>query len=248
MVVATIEEQLAQRGCEIVGRSTKDEHWEKYRKQLEDCDLVVVNGEGSLHSNNRKELLEIAVDYPSVLINFSLDKYTDFPKYAASKFKLVAARESLSAHEWKKFTGEQPIVVPDLSLMQDVPLEGAIEDVGLFDSVVQQGWKQGWQSPFDHHYENGNFVLSAQRYRRWVTGRFHGICLGLILDKALSTYPSNTHKNQGIMFDAGLFDRFYSTREEALENIPLEPKKGQYDYVVLARSAIPKLFDRITSL
>ncbi|GAF84656.1 unnamed protein product, partial [marine sediment metagenome] len=197
MVIKTLREQLELRGCELNGSIPRRESWKQHREDLDKADLLVVNGEGTLHHGRKQELFEVADYYPTALINATIDEYI-LPD-EAKQFEYVAMRESLSAEYWEDQFGWLPRVVPDLSLMQDVPRFEPIIDVGLFDSVVNKDWDNGWKSP-----HGGRFVEKAQKYRRWVTGRFHGACLAIILGKAFSAYRSNTRKIEGLMMDAGL--------------------------------------------
>ena len=56
-----------------------------------------------------------------------------------------------------------------------------------------------------------------------------------------SAYPSNTHKTEGMLLDAGC-DLYFPTQAEALDNI------GEFDstqYINHARKAISDMFDRV---
>lgn len=245
MVVKTIKEELVKRGATLIGSSTKDEQWVIHRATMLLADLVIVNGEGSLHSGNRSELLSIALEFPCALINFSIDKYPLLDTYPLSYFRLVSVRESLSAYAWRKALKEPILITPDLSLMQDVQRVEATEDIGYFDAVNKVGAK--WLTPFDWRHE-APFVEVAQTYKRWCTGRFHGICLAMITNTPFSAYHTHTHKNQGIMFDAGLSEYIYPTREEAALNVPMVAPPQQAAYLLDARKRITLLFDRILTL
>lgn len=253
MVIRTIEEQLEARGVELVGRSPSKHTFRRYKPILDTVDLVIVNGEGSLHGGRRRDLLDVALEYPCALINFSISDYNNFPLKAARSFKYVAARESISAANWNRWSGKwwdykkgSVDVVPELSLMQDVrPVDELPEPVtALFDSVETPNIDRSkWISPFDE-----DFVTDAQIFSHWVTGRLHVVCLAIILNKAFSAYDTHTHKIRGLMKDAGLGDRFFATREEAFENIPDKPSDSQGEYLEHARKRIPEMFDEICSL
>lgn len=251
MVVKTIEEQLEARGVELVGRSPSKHTFRRYRSILDTVDLVIVNGEGSLHGGRRRDLFDVALEYPSVLINFSISGYQDFPVKAARSFKYVAARESISAANWNRWSRKWwdyrkkgVDVVPDLSLMQEVETFLPHTDIGLFDSVETKKVERAkWMPPF-----GGGIIPEVQGYERWVVGRLHMVCLAIILDKAFSAYDTHTHKIKGLMKDAGMTHRFYVTREEALDNIPDKPSVAQSAYLYQARKRIPEMFDEICSL
>lgn len=244
MVVKTIREQLDARDVELVGTAPSKHTFRRYRPVLDTVDLVIVNGEGSLHSGRRRDLFDVALEYPSVLINFSLSDYPDFPVDAAAAFKYVAARESISALEWAIEAHVIPDIVPELSLMQDVERLPPVFDIGCFDSVDTPKAERGeWKSPFEE-----NFERMAQVYQRWVVGRLHMVCLAIILNKPFSAYATHTPKIEGLMKDACLSNRFYRTREEALDYVPDKPSAVQGAYLEHARKRIPQMFDEICSL
>ena len=141
MVVKTIREQLKQRGCEWLGSVGRGQQLKDHTELMKAADLVIVNGEGTLHHNRKPELLELAEHYPAVLINATIDEYV-LPD-VAKRFKYVAMRESLSAEYWDDYFGWTPPIVPDLSLMQSVFQVPPSKDIGLFDSVVNKDWANG---------------------------------------------------------------------------------------------------------
>ena len=238
MVVKTIREQVEQRGCQWLGSVGRGERLKDHAVLMERADLVIVNGEGTLHHGRKPELFDLADRYNAALINATIDEYA-LPD-TARKFQYVAVRESLSAEYWEDYFGYMPPVVPDLSLMQSVPQIPSIRDIGLFDSVVNKDWDNGWRTPHDP-----DFVVKAQKYRRWVTGRFHGACLAIICGRAFSAYRSNTRKIEGLMMDAGLASDYYKTREEALDNLPDNPRENAQEYLDSARRKIPLMFDEM---
>jgi hypothetical protein len=254
LVMQTIERELKTRGVEILGSSPSHMHWGKYKDVMEKADLVLVNGEGSIHHSYRTELLTVANYFPSALINFSIYKYDEAfngaVKDGAKAFKLVVARESLSAAEWFRLTGDVIRVVPDLSFgSYNFPNYGPpTKEFGLFDSVdmgPKRAKELGAIEPFCE-----DFVRLADAYRVWCTGRFHGIALALMLGKPFTAYASNTHKNAGIMADAGLGHLYFGNNVEAAINHAktLPNAELNYAYPHMARFQINSLFDRIVKL
>lgn len=248
MVIKTIEEQLEARGVELVGRSPSKHTFRRYRPILDTVDLVIVNGEGSLHGGRRRDLFDVALEYPSVLINFSFENHENYPSEAARAFKYVTPRETISISEWQSFSdgwrGNLHNCAPDLSLMQDVITLPPLMDIGLFDSVeTKRDERDTWMSPFGE-----GFVPDSQKYKRWVVGRLHVACLAIILNKAFTAYDTHTHKLEGLMKDAGLGERFYISREDALGWIPKKPNTAQGEYLEHARKRIPEMFDEICNL
>lgn len=239
MVMRVLRENVVERGHEIVGEVRRGDRWMRNRPMLDQADLVLVNGEGSIHDDKRQDLLEVAGEYSAVLINATVCRNA-IPE-AARLFRGVYVREHLSADEWESQTGERPKVVPDLSLDHPAPpIIQPTEDIGRFDSVANKDWRNGWMKP-----GGDEFAIEAQRYRRWVTGRFHGVCLAILCRRAFSAYPPNTWKIEGLMADAGLSDDYRESREAALENLPDAPRPEAETYLRHARQAIPAMFDEL---
>jgi hypothetical protein len=224
---------------------------------MEKADLVLVNGEGSIHHSYRTELLTVANRFPSALINFSIYKYDEAfngaVKDGALAFKLVVARESLSAAEWFRLTGKVINVVPDLSFgSMDFPDYGPpTKEFSLFDSVDMGPKRAKELRAIDPFCED--FVRLAADYKVWCTGRFHGITLALMLGKPFTAYASNTHKNAGIMADAGLGHLYFGANVEAAVSHAKTLASSKSDnlwwtYPHNAYFQISSLFDRIVKL
>lgn len=135
-VMRIIEENLARRGIAVIGRSLVRNDWERDRgflARLSEADLVVVNGEGTLHHGHRQgeRLLRIAEHparghKPVALINAIYQQNPESWKAYLDRIDLVSARDSLSAAEISRLTGRQCGFVPDLSLA-----EGALPSPGI---------------------------------------------------------------------------------------------------------------------
>src|SRR5688572_3648840 len=69
LVMETVRAQLAKRGVEIVGSLHRDALPSDNRELLSRADVVVINGEGSIHHGRCTHLIEIANEYPAALIN-----------------------------------------------------------------------------------------------------------------------------------------------------------------------------------
>jgi hypothetical protein len=257
LVMQTIERELKVRDIEIIGFSPSHMHWAKHQAVMEKADLVLVNGEGSIHHSYRTELLTVANRFPSALINFSIYKYDEAfngaVKDGALAFKLVVARESLSAAEWFRLTGKVINVVPDLSFgSMDFPDYGPpTKEFGLFDSVDMGPKRAKELRAIDPFCED--FVRLAADYKVWCTGRFHGITLALMLGKPFTAYASNTHKNAGIMADAGLGHLYFGANVEAAVSHAKTLASSKSDnlwwtYPHNAYFQISSLFDRIVKL
>jgi hypothetical protein len=127
-VMRIIEENLAHRGIDVIGRSLVRNDWQRDRRflaRLSEADLVVINGEGTLHHGHRQgeRLLKIAAHpargkKPIALINTIYQQNPDSWKQYLDGIDLISARDSRSAAEITRLTGRDCGMVPDLSLAE----------------------------------------------------------------------------------------------------------------------------------
>jgi len=231
LVMRAIKENLESRNVEILATTSFKEHWSKAKPYLDKADLVIVNGEGSIHHGKRMELLEIAEQYPSVLINAVYEKV---PKNHYLKFfKYVSVRESLSRDAMLKH-GVDPVIVPDLIFYNNPERPEVTNDLCVVDSVaIGEGLGP----------KEDTFMSQMGSAYKVCTGRFHAACLAMLWGMPFSAYPSNTYKTEGMMNDAGCLHLYKNNQEEALNSI------GEFDaseYIATARDLINKMFDKIT--
>lgn len=125
-VMRTIEENLASRNMEVLARSLVRNDWERDRSFLAamaKSDVVVINGEGTLHHGaaQGEKLLKV-VDHPArgdkpvALINaLYQENPADWRPYL-ERMALISTRDSWSAEAAAKDAGRPVDFVPDLSL------------------------------------------------------------------------------------------------------------------------------------
>lgn len=220
--------------------SFKERNLEQYYFAFEDADLLLVNGEGSIHDNNRNELIRIAGSFPSVLMNAVYQNNITLPeKY---KFLKVFVRESFS----RKNFGSGAEVVPDLVFASsDVKKTQKYPSrkLGVTDSVniAKEGDITFSGSP-------ERVIERLTDCRTICTGRFHGIVLCLMLGVPFSAYGSNTFKNAGLMWDLGMWAHFRQDRHKALKVVPEKIPNTALEYLETARGRIRKMFDKIANL
>lgn len=148
-VMRLIESQLAHRGIRVVARSRVRADWPRDRRflgHLARCDLVVINGEGTLHHGapTGKRLLDV-VDHPArgstpvVLINALYQENPADWARQLDRMSLVVARDSWSAAELGRAVGRDVGWVGDMSMTDGfVPAGGgapARSGVVVGDSV-----------------------------------------------------------------------------------------------------------------
>jgi hypothetical protein len=246
LVVRTIREQFAQRGVELCGTLHRDALPSENRTLLARADLVLVNGEGSIHHGRCRHLIDIADQYPSALINCVFQD--NEPHGPLAKFICVAARETRSARHLKECGALQVQVVPDL-MFSSTLLRGWHRgtpdcDLGLTDNVLN---RESGHSPFTP--DPAKYLKWLTRHRRIVCGRYHAAVACCVLGIPFTCWPSNTWKIEAMMDDIGLPNLVFHSQEEAARNCL--PSFGQpsrqaiRDYVQLARSKIEQLFDQL---
>jgi len=233
LVMDVFRDVFKKRGVRITGTIPVGVHWARDRHSLETANLVVVNGEGSIHDGKYEELIKIAGCYPSVLVNTSFQNMPSAENLG--KFKYISVRESFSQRDMSGH-GVVPEIVPDLIFAADLPRPNPVYDRVSMDSVLGgEGISPSRCNPLE----------KIGKARSLCTGRFHGACMALKWGMPFSAYPSNTHKTLGMMTDAGCPHLYFETQEEAEENI--QPFDGS-EYVANARIKIEKMFDRICDL
>jgi hypothetical protein len=147
VVIENIKKLALKNGMEVIDTNPVNVNWRESQTFLENiakCDLVLVNGEGTLHHAQlrAKELITIAkyvkdnTGVPVVLINATYqdngDEIANYTKY----FDLVYVREALSKKELEKHS-IQSKVVPDMTFYSKFDLSEKIvsDDLGVSDSV-----------------------------------------------------------------------------------------------------------------
>jgi hypothetical protein len=246
LVMETAREQLAKRGVEVVGSLHRDALPRDNSELLSRADLVVVNGEGSIHHGRCAHLLEIASEYPAVLINCVFQE--NQPHKSLAKFRLIAARESYSAAHLRECGAENVIVVPDL-MFHSPTLRNwrggePTQDIGITDNVLDRQF--GFQPFADDPTEYLKWLSS---HRRVVCGRFHAAVACCVLGIPFSCWPSNTWKTEGMLEDMGLPHLCCKTQEEAVRQCPIffneNTKLKIRTYAATAQHQIEAMFNRI---
>ena len=247
VVGEVLDKEFARRDMELKLKVPCGKSWKPYGDDLKKVDLIVVNGEGSLHHNRPKylELLELASVNKVVLVNSIFQAIPEPNAKLLSRFKLVSLRESLSRELAKKYH-PGAIVTPDVFFLYNLPeasLQRLSAGIGFFPAV-------GEQLNCDHDLDaaDPNVISKAASYSRIVTGRFHGICLSAMMGKPFSGYTSNSWKNLGIMTDMGAEGLYWESRAGAHLNVPSVIPKSVIKYAVDAWARIHDMFDRILDI
>ena len=247
IVESVFAAEFKRRNLHLMLKIPCGESWKPYGDDLKRADLIVVNGEGSLHHNRPKylELLELANVNRVVLVNSIFQAIPEPKARLLSRFKMVSLRESISQNLAVKYHPDA-IVTPDVFFLYDL-LEASRQrlsaGIGFFPAVGEQ-----LISTHDLDVADPLVISKATSYDRFVTGRFHGICLSAMLGKSFSAYQSNSWKNLGIMKDMGVERLHFDTRALAHADVSDLPSKSVRKYVEGACTRIHAMFDRILEI
>ena len=231
MVMESYREQFSRIGIEEV-------------KYPEKADLVVVNGEGSLHHGRRRDLLEWPSKHPSVFINAVYD--SNPPDDRMNDFLFVAVRESRSA-ELLRSQGVQCSVIPDIVITHDalVGKERHPDPQGIAITDNVQNAASGYSAMRSPPWQ---YIDWLSRSMGAVCGRFHAALCCACLGIPFSTWDSNTWKIQGLMEDMGVPQHHYSLQEEAVENMPQVFEESIREYIWNGQAEVDRMFERILEI
>jgi hypothetical protein len=236
----------------ILGSISLRESWDtpECRDLMKQADIIIVNGEGSLHHGRRIDLLDIAKEFPSVLINTVYDKNPPTWFHKLKHFKYVSCRESFSAAQIRGM-GLDCDITPDmtLSFLPDIKLinspTGGRQDIGRIGSVVAK--KDEYTDGENLTVRCGyiDFLDKANCYAKIISGRFHGICAAAMLGIPFCAWQSNSCKNEGIMHDMSVMQ--YYTPDWKKWNIepPDSLPRTVTEYVNSAPDKIYTMFRKI---
>lgn len=255
LVGQVFREQFKRVGLNLVYSLPKRFSLDEHTKELSNVDLVIVNGEGSIHHGRNLHLLDVALKYPSVLLNTT---YQQNPANTAlGEFLYIAVRESYSASEIRG-QGIDCHIVPDVifnsSFIKSFPAEKPTRDLGVTDNAVKEyigkwPFRRKYEGDFNAHgLTPAEYLKEVCSYRRMCIGRFHAAVVCCVLGIPFSTWDSNTWKLKAMMEDMGLGHLHFSSRQEAMEHIPDVLPSTVRDFVEQARVRIEKMFDDISLL
>lgn len=264
-VVAAIREQLASRNTEIMASAAVGADWEQddaIIEALKFADLIVVNGEGTLHHGAAagRRLLRILEhplrgNIPVVFINMLWQENPSDWEELLKRAALIAVRDTRSQRSLAA-NGVQAAFCPDLSFSHAWPVRSAQYQksyVAFGDSVYPDVSRALWDAYRDYlgpkqylpirarkrhesiyrnisirqrfdniRHEMRGFLrsfadpsffmardtveyltrLSAAEFH--VTGRYHAVCLSIVVGVPFVAVASNSHKIEALIDDVGL--------------------------------------------
>jgi len=228
------------------------------QQRLESVDLVIVNGEGTLHRGTvflQNVLDLIPKKKKAVLINSIWDKMFLGNDKLLEKFEFITVREGMSFFSLKRIYPHQRIhFVPDIIFALKQKFDTSI---GYGDSVLSSLKVAASKRTNFFPMQPDGVTPDAHAYIKWlkgldlyVTGRFHGVCLAIMAEVPFLAFPSNSHKIEGILQDMGApdlligsFNEIEEKRELAKEKVPLmvEYKKTAEKKLKVLEDALKEL-------
>ncbi len=238
LVMQTFHEQLKRVDIELVGSVGRDKTFQVPKG----TDLVIVNGEGSVHNGNRGYMLKIAQRYPSVFVNAVWENNP--PHKALQKFKYVSVRESFSYQQLPKHHNSE--IVPDIifasktlrTFRKPVPTK----NIGKTDNVTNK------QAGITAHMPVKQYLNEISQYKSLCVGRFHALIVAAVLEIPFSVWKPNTHKNIGILTDMEVPHLYYKTQAEALQNVPKQFDERIRAYADQAQGRVERMFEKLHEL
>jgi len=254
LVCQVFREQFSRVGLDLVLTLPKRFNLDDYTEELSQVDLVVLNGEGTLHHDKFQQLIDLANRFPSVLVNCVFEKNKPNPNL--KKFLYISARESLSATEICKH-GAECEVVPDLifgsTFARIYPKQNATKEIGITDNVVKEYygiWPLRWpvRGISATGQTAGVYLRKLLSYKKIASGRFHAAVLCAVRGIPFSTWDSNSWKTKALMRDMGVEHLHFNSRKDAIQNAPDEFPEQISAFVDQARKKINEMFDKIHAI
>lgn len=255
LVCQTFREQFARAGLELKVSLKRDFKLADYAEKLAAVDLVVINGEGSIHHDKHRHLLDLAGRFPSVLMNCVYQENSPHPDLG--KFLFISARESASTAAVNE-VGAHCVTVPDAmfasSFLRSYQKPAPTADIGETDNVVRQYLHVGpvkvrWKVGFNTRYPMvAGYLDKLSSYHRLCIGRFHAAVASSVLEIPYSTWDSNTWKTRAMMKDMGVPHLHFDSHEAALANVPTEFPEEIRRFATEARGRVEASFDRVAEI
>lgn len=256
LVCQAFREQFARCGLQL--KVSLPLHFEvnEVDSLLSKVDLVVVNGEGSVHHGRNLHLVELADRFPTVLVNCVFQENPVLPALKSSLY--VSARESLSAAALQA-QGVEADVTPDAifasSLLRSyVKPGGTKKEIGFTDNVTDRKKRVGllrrkMRTGFTPECATiKEYLDTLCSYNRLCIGRFHAVCAATILEIPFATWDSNTWKAEGLMRDMGMSHLHFKDQQSARLNVPqtFDPRFKEFSDAALGR--VMRMFDHIAEI
>lgn len=217
-------------------------------------DFIIVNGEGTLHHSPQASdsLLDIPINKPKILVNSVWEKMYCCSNFL-SNFSFISVRESRSYNKICKSVAKEKVeIVPDLIFFDPIELVKQ-ESIGYSDSVMTHVCdtlgrnKNFFPMQKVHAPSIGAYVSWMRSLDLLVTGRFHGVCLAMLLNVPFLAIPSNSHKIEGILEDCDCLDLLIEdlVEVEKKKGLAIEALDKTREYAKQAHEKIANFYNRV---
>lgn len=201
-------------------------------KAVENCDVILCNGEGTLHHRPDHPILKPILygqelGKKTYLVNSVWDGMEGDHSDWLSKLDGLVLRESMSQEHMHSSQGVNAEVLPDFSYF--CPINEGSPFFDLKNNVVYGDWHL--TDPFDAKYMKDKTILtmksgkwstlikSLRTAKLYVTGRHHGVYAACKAKIPFVAYDHNSHKIPGLFKSAGVDIPIPTNKKEVLEAI-----------------------------
>ena len=213
-VADVIRRQAKAAGWRVVTERSKTKISER---SVLGCDMLLVNGEGTLHHDRPRarhliSLLRMAQEngIRTALVNTSWADMAEDCAPVLRNLDILSVREPASALRVEAMTGRRPDIMPDLSLQHPLSVARTahrkgilvtdfyIPDFGIF--MAANGGDLARQRQLDMRRMGWRRTLyHVARCEVLVTGRFHGLCAALATRTPFVAWSGNTDKVEAFL-------------------------------------------------
>jgi len=184
---------------------------------IKDVDAVLINGEGTFHSDRYSSLLLYHILYRAkfygkkcYLVNTTIQNIP--PYWHLEDFDYIFVREPYSLKEAQRYTDNVRLVLDTAFLFKPKVVNVKKDLIGVIDHVddVTSGQLMKIADTNKHQYysmisENiteeklNKFFQKIKGHNYILSGRYHGVVFAIMLGLPVSGLTSNTWKTEGIM-------------------------------------------------
>lgn len=220
-VISVLEKQIAECGGEIVSRLLSKDTYGNVTinpQRYKDVDIIIINGEGSMHHGNGGNILKSVVPWIGkkkiYLVNSVWDGQPESYGNIVAKFDRVFAREIISADNMIDcgIPAKKVSVFPDLCIQADATYDtedksflGTKADyenrIGATNSYLNWGdWVQNRYRIINiKEYKWNTFVKSISTAKAMYTGLHHGMYACIKARTPFVVYKHNCCKIEGVL-------------------------------------------------
>lgn len=247
----------------------------QFKKDIQKCDLLLFNGEGTLHHSraiNFFKKCEIAKEMGKkvILLNTVWQDNQNTEDYL-ELFDLISVRESLSLQQLPEKFLYKSNVVPDLTFYNQINTShnetGKIlftDSVNIKKTELLEKLAHNYKQPLYLMYPHNQKIIHSLNFfeeklltnaSHIITGRFHVLTMGMKYEIPTLAFQSNTHKINGLLKDANLEGYIVNESnciEQQIQTFLLQNNKNfvikSQEYSRRATVLIESYFEKIINL